>query len=183
MRESFASSVAAVIVDALTRARAEGTNQIREEHLFAALSSNPDSRVLLGRLDGAGGAQAVLDVVREARRRAGIGASEQEALAEVGIDLDAVVARVEAQLGEGALDDTRISARRRRRVSMSPEAIAVLTAAQREKAAHGDRHLAAEHLVLGLLSGEDVLPEALRARGITVAGVLEAMDEDGADRA
>jgi ATP-dependent Clp protease ATP-binding subunit ClpA len=180
MPETFASSAAAVIVNALKRARAEGTNQIREEHLFASLLSIPDSRALLGQLDGPDGAQAVLADVREARRRARIGVSEQEALAEIGIDLDAVVARVEAQLGEGALDDTQISARRRRRrVSMSPDARTVLAAAQRQKAARGERDLAAEHLVLGLLSGPGLFADALRARGFTVAGVLQAMDGDG----
>jgi ATP-dependent Clp protease ATP-binding subunit ClpA len=178
MREAFGSSVAAVMVDALKRARDEGTNQIREEHLFAALLSNPDSRVLFGQLDEADGAQSVLAEVRQARRRASIGAGEREALAELGIDVDAVVESVEAQLGEGALDDRRLSTRRRRRVSMSPEAIAVLAAAQRQKAARGDQDLTAEHLVLGLLFGPAVFAEVLRARGITVAGVLEAMGSE-----
>jgi Clp amino terminal domain, pathogenicity island component len=53
------SSAALVFVDAPQRARAEGTNQIREEHLFAALLSNPDSRPLLGQLGGPDEAEAV----------------------------------------------------------------------------------------------------------------------------
>jgi ATP-dependent Clp protease ATP-binding subunit ClpA len=172
------SSAAAVIADALERARAEGTSQIREEHLFAALLGNPESRPLLGRLGGPHEAEAVWAEVREARRRGGLTASEQEALAGLGIDLDEVVAHVEAQLGEGALDGTRTSALRDWRVSMSPEARAALNAAQRHKAARGDRHLTARHLVLGLLTAPGPFADALRARGITVVGALEAMAGD-----
>lgn len=177
MPGKFASSAVAVIVDALERARAEGTNQIGEEHLFAALLSNPESRRLLGTLGGSG--EAVSAEVREARRRGGISASERGALADLGIDLDEVVDRVEAQLGEGALDGTRTSARRSRRVSMSPETRAVLNAAQRQKAARGDRDLTAQHLVLGLLAWPGLFADALRARAVTVASALEAFDGDG----
>jgi ATP-dependent Clp protease ATP-binding subunit ClpA len=173
------SPAAAVIADALERARAGGTSQIAEEHLFAALLSNPDSRPLLGRLSAPDEAEAVWAEVRGARRRGGITAGEQEALAGLGIDLDEVVAQVEAQLGEGALDGTRTPARRGWRVSMSPEAIAVLNAAQRQKAACGDRDLAAQHLVLGFLAQPGLFADALRARGITVASALEAMGGNG----
>jgi ATP-dependent Clp protease ATP-binding subunit ClpA len=173
------SSAGAVIADALERARAEGTSQIGEEHLFAALLSNPGSRPLLGKLGGPGEAEAVWAEVRQARRRAGITATERQALAGLGIDLDEVVAQVEANLGDGALDTTRAPARRGRRASLSAEAAAVLNAAQRQKTARGDRGLQAQHLVLGLLAGPGLFADALRARGITVASVLATME--GAD--
>jgi ATP-dependent Clp protease ATP-binding subunit ClpA len=179
----FNSSAGAVIADALERARAEGTSQIAEEHLFAALLSNPDSRPLLGRLGGPQEAEAVWAEVREARRRAGITATEQQALAGFGIDLDEIVARVEAQLGEGALDSTRGPARRGRRASLSPEAVAAVNAAHRQKTARGDRAFTAQHLVLGLLAGPGPLADALRARGVTVASALAAMDAGGAQPA
>lgn len=96
MPGKLTSSAEAVIADALERARAEGTSRIAEEHLFAALLANPDSRPLFGRLGGPDEAEAVWAEVRGARRRGGLTASEQEALADLGIDLDEVVARVEA---------------------------------------------------------------------------------------
>jgi ATP-dependent Clp protease ATP-binding subunit ClpA len=180
----FTSSAGAIIADALERARAEGTSQIAEEHLFAAMLANPDSRPLLGRLGGPDEVAAVWAEVREARRRGGLTTSEQEALADLGIDLDEVVARVEAQLGEGALDGTRTtSARRGRRVSLAPEAVAALKAAQRQRTAHGGRSLTAEHLVLGMLVQPGPFADALRARGVTVASALEAMDGDGPEAA
>jgi hypothetical protein len=176
---NFASSGGAVIADALVRARADGTSRIGEEHLFAALLANPDSSPLLGELDGADQAEAVRAEVREARRRGGLTAGEERALAGLGIDLDQVVARVEAQLGAGALDGGRARARPGRRASMTPEAVAVLNAAQRQRSALGDRQTAARHLLLGLLAQPGLVADALAARGITLAGVLQAMDAGG----
>jgi len=60
------SSAGAAIADALQRARTEGTSQIAEEHLFAALLVNPDSRPLLGPLGGPDEVEAVWAEVREA---------------------------------------------------------------------------------------------------------------------
>ena len=177
------SSAGAVIVAALKRARAEGTSRIGEEHLFAALLDNPDSRPLLGGLGGPQQAEAVWAEVREARRRGGITTAEQRVLAGFGIDLDEVVARVEAQLGEGALDSTQGPARRARRASLSPEAAAALNAAQRQKAARGDRHTTARHLVLGMLAEASLFADALAARGITLATASEAMDSADAEAA
>lgn len=174
------SSAGAVIGDALARARAEGTSQIGEEHLFAALLASPDSRPLLGPLSEPEQAAALWDEVREGRRRGGLTAGERHALAKLGIDLDEVVAQVEDRLGAGALDSTRTPARRGRLVSMSPTAVAVLNAAQRQKAACGDRRTTARHLVLGLLAQPGLFADALAARGVTLASALEAM---GAPRA
>jgi hypothetical protein len=77
----FGSSAGEVIADALVRARAEGTSRIGEEHLFAALLASPDSGPLLGRLGDPEEAEAVRAEVREARRRSGLVAGEEQALA------------------------------------------------------------------------------------------------------
>jgi hypothetical protein len=142
-----------------------------------ALLANPDSGPLLGQLGGPDGAEAVQADVREARRRGGLTTGEEQALAGLGIDLDEVVARAEARPGAGALDIS-VPARRSRRASISPEGVAVLNAAQRQKAARGDRQTTARHrhLLLGLLAQPGLLADALAARGITLAGVLQAMD-------
>lgn len=179
MPGKLTSSASAAIADALQRARAEGTSQIAEEHLFAALLASPDSRPLLSGLGGPQEAEAVWADVQVARRQAGVTAGEREALAGLGIDLDDIVARVEARLGEGALDSSRAPARGGRRVSMSREVVAGLNAAQRQKSARGDRRTTARHLLLGLLAQPGPLADALAARGITLATALAAMDGDG----
>jgi ATP-dependent Clp protease ATP-binding subunit ClpA len=170
------SSAAVVITDAMRRARAEGVNEIRAEHLFAALLGQPDARPLFGKLAGAAGAEAVWNEVLEARRHGGMSTNDREALADLGIDLDEVVAHAEAQLGEGALDSSRGAGAPGRKLSMSPEATGMLNAAQRQKVARGDRDLTAQHLVLGLLAQPGPFADALKARGITVASTLAAMD-------
>jgi ATP-dependent Clp protease ATP-binding subunit ClpA len=177
MAGKFTSSASAVIADALQRARAQGTSRIGEEHMLAALLDNPDSQPLLGGIGGPEQAAAVWAEVARARRRGGLSAGERQALAGLGIDLDEVVARVEARLGEGALSPT--PARGGRRVSMSREVVSGLTAAQRQKSARGDRRTTARHLLLGLLAQPGPLADALAARGITLAGALAVMDADG----
>jgi ATP-dependent Clp protease ATP-binding subunit ClpA len=174
----YKSSAGAVIADALGRARAERTSRIEDEHLFAALLSHRDTQPLFGEIAGPDEAAAVWAEVREARRRAGLTAGERKALASVGIDLDEVVAKVEARLGAGALDAARTPARRGRRASMSAEAIAVLNAAQRCKASRGDRRTTARHLMLGLVTQPGLFADALAARGVTAASVVASMDSD-----
>jgi hypothetical protein len=167
-------SAGSVIADALGRARAASTSQIGEEQLFAALLGNPDSGPLFGRVGEPGAAEAVWAEVREARRRGGLTAGEEQALAGLGIDLDEVVARVEAQLGTGALDGTALPARRRR-VSVSADVHAVLAEAQRHRIARGDRGLTAQHLALAVVTRPSPLADALSARGVTAVSMLEAM--------
>jgi len=169
------SSAGAIIADALDRARVEGTSQIAEDHLFAALLASPDVRPVFGRLGEPEQAEALWAEVKQARRRGGLTAGEKQALAGLGIDLDEVVARVEARLGAGAMDVTRAPTRRRRRASLSPGALAVLNAARRQKSARGDRRATAMHLVLGVLVQPGLFADALAARGITVATALEAI--------
>ena len=125
-------------------------------------------------LDGPGAAEAVWSEVREARRRGGLTSGEQEALAGLGIDVGQLVASVEQRLGKNALASTRSPARRRR-VSLSAEARAVLDEAERQRAERRDRSLAARHLVLGLVTQPGLFADALSARGITAASVRDSL--------
>ena len=62
---------------------------------------------------------------------------------------------------------------------MSAKAKDVLNTAERQQVARGDRGLMAQHLLLGLVSTPGPFADALGARGITTATVLQAMDGDG----
>ena len=176
MFERFTRSARAVVVDARDRARDEDAAEIREEHLLAALLAAPATGPLLTRLgiDG-GGAAAVLEEIRDARRRGGLSAVDADALAGLGIDLDAVVGRIESELGSGAVDSTRHQGPRRSRLPLSAGSKRTLEAALRQAVARDDRELREEHLLLGLLARRSLVADALGGRGVTTATVLAAL--------
>jgi ATP-dependent Clp protease ATP-binding subunit ClpA len=108
---------------------------------------------------------------------------DADALATLGIDLDAVRERVERRFGPGALSGRR--GRRGRcadgRLPFTPRAKKVLELSLREAVAAGDGFIGAEHLLLGLLrEGDGVGARILASRGVTRAVVLEALHRDAA---
>jgi ATP-dependent Clp protease ATP-binding subunit ClpA len=96
---------------------------------------------------------------------------DPDALATLGIDLDAVRERVEKAFGPGALNR-----RRGRRggllgcqIPFTPRAKKALELTLREGIALGDRDLRGEHLILGVLrEGDGVAARILAARGVTL---------------
>ena len=104
-----------------------------------------------------------------------IGRGEEEidpdALATLGIDLDAVRERVERAFGRGALSrrrgcrDSTIGGH----VPFTPRAKKALELTLREGISLGAHELGAEHLVLGLLrEGDGVAAQVLHARGVAL---------------
>jgi len=95
---------------------------------------------------------------------------DPDALATLGIDLDAVRERVENAFGPGALDRRR-GCRRGLvgpRIPFTRRAKKALELTLREGIALGDRELRGEHLILGLLrEGDGVAARMLAARGVT----------------
>lgn len=183
MFERFTRAARAVVVDAHDRAHDEEASEVREEHLLAALLAAPRTRPLLERLGVATGTDApVLDAIREARRRGGLSDLDAEALAGLGIDLDTVVHKVEADLGAGALGDACVGDRRPRRLLLSSDSKRVLRAALHQAVARGDRELHEEHLLLGQLAHPGPVRDALGSRGVTTATVLAVLDSHGPDQ-
>jgi ATP-dependent Clp protease ATP-binding subunit ClpA len=176
MFERFAASARAAVEAAYARARAEGAAELREEHLLAGLFDAPAAGPLLSRLGAPAG--EVLQAVAEARRRAGLSAVDGAALAGLGIDLEAVVTRVEAQLGPDALREGRRGRAGRLRLPVAAGTKLALQAALRSAGARGDRELRDEHLLLGLVAHRGPVADALGARGVTTATVLTALDAD-----
>jgi ATP-dependent Clp protease ATP-binding subunit ClpA len=136
--------------------------------------------LLLGVLRADGGGAALLkgfgvelapvrdDVVRTIGR--GEEDIDPDALATLGIDLDAVRERVEKAFGAGALS-------RRRgcdggHVPFTARAKKALELTMRESVALGAPELRSEHLVLGLLrEGDGVAAKVLQARGVALDDV------------
>jgi ATP-dependent Clp protease ATP-binding subunit ClpA len=145
---------------------------IGTEHLLlGVLRADGSGARLLNDL-GVGLASARDDVVRTIGR--GEEDIDRDALATLGIDLDAVRERVEKAFGAGALsrrDDCR-SGTFGRHTPFTPRAKKALELTLREGIALGARDLRAEHLVLGLLrEGDGVAAQLLHGRGLVLDDV------------
>jgi ATP-dependent Clp protease ATP-binding subunit ClpA len=182
MFERFTDDARAVVVGAQAHAVGLHHGWIGTEHLLLALLDDPDRRA--ARLLHAHGVTAPW-ARDEVERIVGRGTPDldAEALATLGIDLDAVRERVERTFGPGAL------ARRRGRrgvcigghVPFTPRAKKVLELSLREAVARVDRSIGSEHVLLGLArEGDGVAAGILRSRGVDRAAVDEALQRDGA---
>lgn len=165
MFERFTDDARAAVVAAQQEAGALRHGWIGTEHvLLGVLVSGGDgARLLAGfGVDAAGVRDDVVRII--GRGDEGI---DPDALATLGIDLDAVRERVERAFGPGAL-----SRRGRCGGRMTPftaRAKKALELALRDALALGARDIRAEHLVLGLLrEGDGVAAQVLSARGVTL---------------
>ena len=162
MFERFTSSARDAVRSAAGAARAAGTHEIGLDQLVGALLPDP------------GPVEADLAA---ARRRAGLSDVDTRALAELGIDVDAVVDAAERELGPGVL--TAGPARSGGRLRLSPAARAALVCALKTSRACGDRELRPEHLLLGVLTQRvDRVPaDVLAGHGVTTATVLATLEQ------
>ena len=182
MFERFTEGARGAVVGAQRHARALHHGWIGTEHL------------LLGVLDDADGRAARLlrdrfaidaEWVRgEVERIVGRGEPDidADALATLGIDLDAVRERVERTFGAGALSGRRRGCRPEGgRLPFTPRSKKALELSLREAVAMGDHFIGAEHLLLGLArEGDGVAARILRSRGVDRAAVRAALERDAA---
>jgi Clp amino terminal domain, pathogenicity island component len=109
MFERLTPALRAAVMDAQERARAMGHDALGDDHFLLALAASDG--VVGEALRASGLEPAALEpLVRRPRPPR----ADREALASIGIDLDAVIARVEAVFGPGALTPRSPRARRRR---------------------------------------------------------------------
>jgi ATP-dependent Clp protease ATP-binding subunit ClpA len=167
MFERFTKAARYVVEDAVRIADGSRTDEVRPEHLFAALLQDEEClavRVLDGMGASAGKLRACLDSVA-GKYVDGLGEEDAEALKAFGIDLDEVVRRIDSNLGG--------LAPRRRRPRFSRASKKALQLALREAIALHHNYIGTEHLLLGLVRGGDrvvvdtlascdVRPDALR---------------------
>ena len=172
MLERFTKRARTLVTGATTRAQEASADQVRPEHLLAALLDDEDSlavRVLTG--CGAPVARVRDELGRHrARYVDGLDEDDAEALAAIGIDLDEVVRRIDRHLG----------GRPSRRPRFSREAKKVLELSLREAVSLHHNYIGTEHLLLGLARCDDrVVSDTLAAcaleRGALRAAVLDAL--------
>src|SRR5436305_10408125 len=107
MFERFNHRSRRAVLAAVQHAQALGHGSVGPEHLLLGLAADPDG--IAGRVlaqYGVEHAEAVRRVragIAESVRRAGLDEAEVAALADLGIDVEAVVARAEESFGPGAL--------------------------------------------------------------------------------
>ncbi|MFE3197690.1 Clp protease N-terminal domain-containing protein [Embleya sp. NPDC055664] len=183
MFERFTGDARAVVRGAGEHARRAEAGEVGEEHMLAALldGQGTPAAVALATIGFVAHRDEVMEALARARRRGGVSSADQAALADLGIDVDEIVARVEQVHGEGAL---AMGPRRRRvwpfggRSAPGPfteGAKRVLEKSLREALERGDKHIGDEHILLALTSGPGVVADLLAEYGVTRVSVLRAL--------
>ncbi|MEV5822454.1 Clp protease N-terminal domain-containing protein [Micromonospora haikouensis] len=161
MFERFTDRAREVVKQAAHEARAAGRRPIGTEHLLLAVLADPDN--LASRVLSAAGVRAAdlrAAVARHtAEGDAGLAEADAAALREIGIDLAAIVARIEESFGPDALRAAAPAPRRRwgwrqrQRPGgpFSPRSKKALELSLREALRLRHRHIGTEHILLGLL--------------------------------
>jgi ATP-dependent Clp protease ATP-binding subunit ClpA len=179
MFERFTDGARGAVTGAQRHATALGHGWIGTEHLLLGLFDEADgraARLLRGRF--------AIDpewVRGEIERVVGRGEPgiDADALATLGIDLDAVRERVERTFGAGALSGRRRSGSGR--LPFTPRAKKTLELSLREAIAMGDQFIGSEHVLLGIArEGDGAAARILRTRGIDHAAVRAALERDPA---
>jgi ATP-dependent Clp protease ATP-binding subunit ClpA len=188
MFERFATAARDTVIRAKQEARDLGPGPIGTQHLLLALAS-PDAGVAHEVLREAG-----LDARRvraEIVRLSGppspgrlLGEEDAAALRTIGIDLDAVLARIEESFGPEALRppvpapkrETLWGGSRRGDGRFTPRARKALGLALREAIHLQDRLIGTDHLLLGLIrEGDGLAARILVDNGIVLADLRRAV--------
>ncbi|WP_432087603.1 Clp protease N-terminal domain-containing protein [Streptomyces sp. bgisy095] len=177
MFEKFTKGARAVVTGAVAVAEREGAPSVTEEHLLLALLDAEDSRAadvlrVLGTTERRASLEAALAA---ARRRGGLSAVEVDALADLGIDVTRIVARVEETHGPGALAGPDARNRRAKRRPFTRESKKVLEQSLRVCLGRREKAIGDEHLLLALTARPGVVSEALADHGVTYTTVERAL--------
>ena len=158
------------LVAGADEARRLGHGYVGTEHVLLALTRNPE-----------GSASRILDQLGVTNRDianssflAGLWAPpiDRDALATLGIDLEAVRERLEESFGHGALEQTRAEMLEPTHSAIRCVAPRLEIALARAVAYAGQQPIGDEHILLGMLN----VPDSLAARALAELGVsLEAV--------
>jgi ATP-dependent Clp protease ATP-binding subunit ClpA len=145
--ERFASAARQAVVDARYEAGRAGQDKIRSEHLLLGLLAEPGEAA-----DAMSAAGLALDDLRARVPRGkhpGPATLDADALAALGIDLDAVRRATDATFGRGALDNVVIPGRRR--LPMADDAKQALAGALKQAVRMGQGQITSGHMLLAII--------------------------------
>ncbi|MGN9813870.1 Clp protease N-terminal domain-containing protein [Streptomyces sp. SD11] len=205
MFERFTKDARAVVLGAVGHAERLEAEAVEEQHMLLALLDREASRAsfALTSLGLAGRKESVQRALAEARRRGGLSRADTDALSGLGIDVSAIVSRVEEAHGEGALEaahgntkgngkgDGNDSGRGKGwwsgfvggRRPFARGAKDVLTESLRMALAQQDRHIGDEHLLLALAARPGVPSEVLADHGVTYVALRRVLYGGGQAKA
>lgn len=177
MFEKFAKDAREAVVGAQEEARRLGVDRIGTEHVLLGTVRTPDTvaaraleRLGVGRAD-------LLAAVRALPRDA----IDADALAGVGIDLDAVRAQVESAFGQGALDAEPPSSPRGH-LPFDTAAKKLLEVSLREALRYKHRRIDTGHLLLAVARLDDTTAHrVLSSLGVRTEAVRESVAATWAD--
>ncbi|MDI3385955.1 Clp protease N-terminal domain-containing protein [Streptomyces sp. B-S-A8] len=179
MFERFTRGARDVVEGAVGHAERADDAEVTAEHLLLALldAEGTKAAYALAALGVTGRREAVVAALAEARRRGGVSAADEEALAGLGIDVGAIVSCVEQAHGEGALGRERTRTKRRftGHRPFARESKDVLEQALRVAIGRGDRTIGDEHLLLALAVRPGVARDVLGAYGSSYDAVVRVL--------
>jgi ATP-dependent Clp protease ATP-binding subunit ClpA len=170
MLERFHPSARAAVVQARAEARSAGQNQMTSAHLLIGLLAQPGEAA-----DALTEAGATLEDLRARIPRSPAAPADEldgEALAFVGIDLDAVRQATDAAFGPGALDHTR--SRRSGRIAPTNDFKKPLELSLYAARSFGQHAIAPGHLLIGILDQKRGEGVSLLAKGGVDVAALRA---------
>lgn len=181
MLQKLTAGARSVLRAASERSAQAGVPEIRAEDLLLPLFDRPDlaAGAALAALGLPAHRAAVEQSLADATRRGGLSRLDAEALAALGIDLDAVLERAEGAHGEGALAAGAGHAaggrRRPQYRALSGEARAVIVRAVREAEEQGDKQVGDRHLLLAPAATPGVVADVLAGHGAAPAEIRRAL--------
>ncbi|WP_448072664.1 Clp protease N-terminal domain-containing protein [Georgenia yuyongxinii] len=178
MFERFTDEARTAVVQAQEQARRLGHDHIGAEHVLLGVLAADDG------VPGQVLRDLGLDRAALERELAVLGHADADALASIGIDLDAVRRQAEATFGPGALDQPRARRRGflRRKAGHLPFTASArkgLEHSLRQAIALGHGYIGVEHIVLGLIPDDDTsTARTLQRLGVAPAVVRARLREE-----
>lgn len=171
MFERFTKEAREVVVGAQDIARDTATRSIDSRHLLVALIEHPGPVRRAMEQSGAD----VEAVSRKAKSDLRAGGIDADALAGIGIDLDAVRRQADAVFGPGAFD--RAGRKRGGRIPFTPDARKTLELALREAVRLKHKEIHRGHLMLGILRAQSPAHALLVDATVNTDALRKALEE------
>lgn len=171
MFERFTKEARAAVVGAERVARDTGSRSIDTRHVLVALMENPGPVYRSLREAGTD----VESLAAKARADLRSGGLDGDALAGLGIDLDAVRRQADAVFGPGALE--RAGRTPRGHIPFTPDAKKALELALREAIRLKQKSIHSGHLLLGILRANSPARALLLQAGVDTQALRRALEE------